>query len=398
MKLRVISSILFVTMSLSLTSCGSKEIVDNVKDVVEVASAVYEQSEKLEEEKTSEASSTEKEVSNTIGVNNLSKAETASYEFIQYVQKEDYKSALDCLGMDTTFVTTDDLAWYLPRSNFSEIIGTDYELEDVQSIKDNLTNNSVFKIGNEQVEINSYLNDDNKWVIKLDDFVIEDWVVKAPLNTVISINDVVVDRSYIDSSDERNDTYIIPDICNREIPLVVTSSVYGDSKSLVTPTSEEYDCGFEFSTDFINDINAQVKDLLNQINADYEAAEVKEDLDTSVYVSSQADENLAEELKGYLDKEYNSHSMQPSNIHFTQVLVTDKEDLSPCLLYTDSLIGVNLRVEKAWDYAGGGNIDYVTRGYTWLVVEQTDDGLKLYKLATGGANPIVALNYLDKKW
>ena len=382
MKKKILSIILITTMCFSLVACGGKNNDDkSSKETSE--QSTEQQSEKSTEEETKQ---------NT----KLSKSEQVAFDFIEAIQKEDYKTVKDLLNVDTTYITEEDLEWLLPRTSYSDFVASEEEIKDITSNGGKTEDTIKLNVGPTATEVNVCLNDNNEWKINCYEFYTTDWEVKAPKGMAFKLNGTEVSKETIKSSDERWDVYAIPAAPIREMTLLFSSEKLGDFEIKTTPGHGEYKVILEFDEETANKIYDDIKTMMNDINAVYDSGKT-ETSDYQQFVSEYAAPDFINTLTDNVKTQYTwNNGLNPRNIKVTQVLGrTDNEEYKPCFVYTANTIGVNLKVEKKWeaDYSDGCS----AKLFGYFILEKTDDGVKLVNMDASN-NPIQERNRMTKDW
>lgn len=382
MKKKILSIMLIMTMCFSLVACGGKNNDDkSSKETSE--QSTEQQSEKSTEEETKQ---------NT----KLSKSEQVAFDFIEAIQKEDYKTVKDLLNVDTTYITEEDLEWLLPRTSYSDFVASEEEIKDITSNGGKTEDTIKLNVGPTASEVSVYLNDDNEWKVNCYELYTIDWEVKAPKGMSFKLNGTEVSKETIKSSDERWDIYAIPAAPIREMTLSFSSEKLGDFELKTTPGHGEYKAMLEFDEETANKIYEDIKTIMNDINAVYESGKTGSS-DYAKFVSDYAAPDFINTLADSVKNQYTWNSgLHPRNIKVTQVLGrNDSDEYKPCFVYTENTIGVNLKIEKKWDedYSDGSS----NRIMGYFVIEKTEDGIKLVNMAASD-NPIEERNSMTKDW
>ena len=231
-------------LSLSLIACGKKETEGKngkelMQETVEVTSDVMEEVGEAISEVSTETTEIEEttETTESSELTNVSKSQKCAIDFIQYVQTENYEEALNLLNIpDKTFVSADDLQWFIPRSDLSDLVGTDMKYSEISESGDKTDATVKLTYGDTEIKLNVIMDNDNNYKINFPDFCMQDWTLYVPKDTVVSIKDVVIEET---SEEEFKDVYTIPYIALRETELKVTSSVYGDFNIVTTPSTDK---------------------------------------------------------------------------------------------------------------------------------------------------------------
>lgn len=165
-----------------------------------------------------------------------------SAEFINKIEKEDYKNLLSYIYLpEDHFVTNDDIIWFLPRTSFSDLIGMRTNLALV-SFEETSTPSGVEENGTvaknvlyqsvEDSDVNYQLmyvlNKNNEWKLYLPDFLISEWSFVCSKDCDIQVNGKPVDQSYIEETYSGNEIkngvkYKIPNVPKKKISVIITN-------------------------------------------------------------------------------------------------------------------------------------------------------------------------------
>lgn len=178
-----------------------------------------------------------------------------SAEFVNKIEKEDYKNLLSYIYLpEDHFVTNDDIIWFLPRTSFSDLIGMRTDLALV-SFEETSTPSGVEENGTvaknvlyqsvEDSDVNYQLlyvlNKNNEWKLYLPDFLISEWSFVCSKDCDIQVNGKPVDQSYIEETYSGNEIkngvkYKIPNVPKKKISVIITNK--NRQKELeITPSS-----------------------------------------------------------------------------------------------------------------------------------------------------------------
>lgn len=389
---KIITLCLSLLMIVSLVGCGSKtEVLEKGKDKEAVKQETVNNQEQTNEEEPSGEVAPENEISL-----DMSKSEMAAYDFVKAIQACDYETAMSFLEIDSTYITAEDFGWFMPRSSLGDLVDSTYELKEVTSEKTKPNDSVTLVVGPVTANITTFLNDDNEWKVKFDEAIITNWEVVVPKGMGLKINGTDVDKNLIKSVDERNETYEIPNIIIKEVELTAVSETLGEFTTKTNPSEEQYKISCELDEATMNEVYEGLKVTLNSINEAYENG-ARDTSEFSEFISDYADTDFATILANSVDTQYTWNSgLNPTNIRYTRILPrVDDSKYLPCFLYTTNKIAVNVRVEKTWDNESGNSDG--THIYGWIIVEKTDNGIKLVSMA-GDKNLVTARNSATREW
>lgn len=394
MKKKILLLSMTLVLALSLFGCGTiKKVDDGIKKSNK--ETVVDKNDDKKEETTKND-----EIEIPEGLE-LSKAEKCVYSFVQSIMTSDYETALTMLDVDTTFISADDLKWFIPRSSVAGIEDETNVLENVES-SDNTTEKEVqLTFGKNTYTFNTILNDNNEWKISLSDFCIKDWNVGIISGGKLTLDDIPVTDTYFTKKDGRRDVYTIPAIAIRNTNAKVTSSIYGDFTTEILPTIEK---DVEFQKIYC-EITGEIKDalfndlltLLNKMNEGYENGETAADF--AKYVASDANVTLAQILYDSVDQEHTwNDSLDPTNIRFTIVKPNpncDEKTTFEAALSGDNEILLNTAFEKVWDEKYNGKGD--CRSFGYIYVKRENGELKISDIPASN-NLIEERNDMTNDW
>lgn len=167
----------------------------------------------------------------------------SSSNFINNIEKENYKNIKEDIYLpDNCFVTNEDIIWFLPRTNISDLIGKrtdvaplkfenaniDSNISEVDTVAKTITYQSL-ESKDKAYEMTYILNDKNEYKLYLNNFLIRTFSFVADKNLDINVNGTNIDASYItkeytgsDAPSENSVVYTIPNVPNKEIPITIT--------------------------------------------------------------------------------------------------------------------------------------------------------------------------------
>lgn len=166
-----------------------------------------------------------------------------SIKLINKIEKEDYKNLKDLIYLpEQSFVTNEDIVWFLPRTNLADLIGKRTDVSALEFGEGNVPTNvteseTVAKTityqslenENKSYELLYVLNSENKWKLYLENFLVDEFNFVADKNLNINVNGKDIDASYItnnytgsDAPSKNSVVYTIPNVPNKEIPIKIT--------------------------------------------------------------------------------------------------------------------------------------------------------------------------------
>jgi hypothetical protein len=388
----------------SLSGCGIQkasniEHAANNETPAAIETTVEETSEAQNEESSIEESSIEDEVDIS-----LTKSEQVGYDFIKAIQSGDYEKALSLVDVDDTFINVDDFAWFIPRSDYSDLVDTSYKLTEVESKGDNTSNSTNYILGDLTVNVKTILNNDNEWKVVFNSNLITNYDIKVAKGLGLAINGIEVSDEYLtDDKTEDTETYTIPALIpQKDIKVTLTSKTFGTYDVTLTPIQDEVgNPVFEITGDTRDELYSATKTVLDSINEAYENdAATSEDL--AVYVSDKASSDIADTLAQSVKTEYTWNSgMKPTNIRFVTFLPISQDRATEkntyiCYLQANDTVLLNCKIEKSW-FESYDKSTESCRMYSKIVVEKTDDGVKIVDIKASD-NMITERNSLTSDW
>lgn len=329
----------------------------------------------------------------------LSKSEACAYQLVHDLQQGDYAAAMSCLNIeDTTFITAENLEWYIPRSDYKNVVDSVGEITVVSSEGGNTIDRVLVSVGGNTVSVDTFLNDDNEWKAVIGGFYIGDWSIKVPGDSVVYINDVEVPKTMKTGTEDLQDLYTLPAVPNKVLSVKITGPVFGDVVKEVLPvfSNEPTPVWVSPASEDSDTLFSLLKDMLNAIHEDYEAGKTPAEL--SKYISSMADPQLAQRVWDSIHECYTWNSgLDPTNIRYTTVKgspTVDNIDVFIAKYRTNNILLLNVAVEKTWDekYSSSDS----TRVLGTIFVEYVDGQLYIYDLP--GDNFLTERNDFIQNW
>lgn len=388
----------------SLVGCGSSDLASITGKEVNANTSVQNETSDIEN-KESETESTVETTGDTPSNGlTLTKAEQAGYDFIKAVQENDMATALSLTDIDTTFITVDDFSWYIPRSYYSELLNTNYEIDDVySSYSTNISNSASYNVGNTEFDIDTILNNDNEWKVDFSSEYTSDYKIQVPSGVTITLNNVSVSSDYITDANSEYDVYTIPALIKRDTSLVMTSTVYGDYECTFLPSNDgdTYTAVFEITGTQRDELYSQTLDVINEVNDTYEAGQT-ELSDFSQFTSDKGTSDITTALFNSVEEAHRQSSTStPQNVSFTTFVAISQEEATNlktniCYLASNDTVVLNCKVEKTWTNTKLGEF-LGNRLYGTVTVETTDDGIKIADMPAS-ENIFTNMNYLTHEW
>lgn len=151
---------------------------------------------------------------------------------------------------NNSFITEEDIIWYIPRSQVSDFLDTKvtYEIAEIKASEKeedkNISKYVTIKVDEREYILNVALDDKNEWKFNFPDMFLQNWKFIVGDDVSVLINGITVNDSYIEGAYTGNDAvndhcviYSIPYIVKREIKLTL---IKGSQKIYTTATPAEY--------------------------------------------------------------------------------------------------------------------------------------------------------------
>lgn len=127
-------------------------------------------------------------------------AEDVAQRFIKSLMAADYETALRCFDVPekTPFFTKEDVEWYLPRSNYAELLDLKFEdytitVDKRDAVAENAICDVTIKDGasdkSKMFRLPMHLDKNNKWGVKDNGFYLDEYYVVAPGGKTILLVD-----------------------------------------------------------------------------------------------------------------------------------------------------------------------------------------------------------------
>lgn len=343
--------------------------------------------EKQNEEQSTEIESTENSEELTIPEISTESTEESSknheddpayqsaIKFINYLQSNDFDNILDNIALfDNSVITDDNLIEILKKSEWNEIIGTDYRYSFIaidQRYEDRKT--IMFKMNQEQYSIPLVVDYDGKWKISLSDYIVENFQFVVPWEVKVFWNGEELDRTKystaINTGNTVLDLYTVT--CTpTKTNFKFTSDSYGDFIREITPKplNEPYELVRNFTEEQRNEVLQGVQKMWNEMFIDYQNGMPEKEwcYKHFAYITTDEEEQAVyNQIKKYLednnyikiemidiqqwDNYFSGISMnRVATVNFSYKLkMTMKNDSGQTVEKISDIMYSNIRVEKA---------------------------------------------------
>lgn len=333
-----------------------------------------------------------------------SSSEDVAVEFVNSLMSADYKTALDCLGLEEgkSFLVEDDIGFYLPRSSYACVsdLKTTEGIKVVASDSKKSSNSSatvtVTFVNDEGNAVNSVpvktaLNDENKWVVEADEFYNTNYSFRtAGGNVNLTVNGIKVSEDLC-SNASAGDTglskeYTLPYVGKKTIDVKLSCDNYTYDTSLSTSSNNEVggdDKAFYIlKGDEQTEVFNAVKDIWNDLCTDYKKG--NKPTDELNYIASDADPDICTQIWDGFKKMHmrSSSGTQLKNDNFKLTQVKSRSD-GDTFWVTDDKIVVNFDYELTWKYLLAHSIDS-TKRHSSILLSKEEDDFKIYTLTDTG--------------
>ena len=345
---------------------------------------------------------------------NIDDTEKLATEMATAVINKDYKTILALMNLngEDSFVTEDDIAFQLPRSNYSELLNindaSEIETKIVDKSKTSVYAKAYQKSGSGEptslADITLHLDDNNNWVVSSEEFVNEKFSFRGPSgNVTVTVNGKdITNNATVIKKTKTGDTgmctdYTIPKVGKKNIKVNVKCENYNFTKELSTAANNQISDDTEAFYD-LNDkeketVTAYIKNTWNALYKDWESG--KKATDETQYISDKADADILKTAwDGFntITKPSATSSKGNDNFKMEKVLINNEASTS---YLTDSIILVNFKYELHWHYKLA-DWNQQTRRLSNLLLEKTKDGYKIYSI--DDTKLFTAANSFTKEW
>lgn len=329
---------------------------------------------------------------------------------------KDYKTILTLMGLDgeDSFVTEDDIAFQLPRSNYSDLLDvkdtSNIETKVVDKSKTSVYAKAYLNSGNGEptslADIILSLNDNNEWVVSPVGFVNENFTFRGPSgNVTVTVNGKdVTNNSAVTKKTKTGSTtfctdYTLPKVGVKTIKVNIKSDNYDFTKELDTESNNELVDGttavafYEPDDNEKDAITTYIKNTWNALYSDWESG--KKATDEMQYISDKADIDILKNVWAGFDtltKPSAGSSKGNDNYKMEKVLINNE---GPTNYLTDNIILVNFKYELHWHYKLA-DWNQQMRRFSNIFLEKTKDGYRIYSL--GDAKLFTEANSFTKDW
>lgn len=321
---------------------------------------------------------------------NIQKAQRTIVNFVDAVRKQDYDSVLSLLYLpENAFIDSDDMAWYIPKSEYGDITGTDNSISDFSMDGTAVEKTAIFTIGKEKHSISLKLRDDNTWGVVLSNGYFENWNLRTPGGCTVTLDGKdlsMYKKEKIETTTESTeatinayDTYTLPAITAREHTLSLSSSLYGEFTQTVTPksSSDTYTMVCK-----INDAESEnvLKCIMAIWNSIYEVNENEGNVPEiqKYFVNGYDTNSLTDILKKDLKSLKQGSGVKYSNFYMSEIKPWDKDNYGAVLLQGNNILSATFgyRLEFTDSEGEYHNANKVTT----LYMAYEDSTYKIYSL------------------
>lgn len=332
---------------------------------------------------------------------NNSTPEGVAETFVKALIEKDFKTALSCFGFNDneSFVTEDDIEFYLPRSSFADVSQVNLEeyklfVEKSNTTKDTALCDVVAEKGDgknitlKNITVSTSLNKENNWVVNAREFYNTNYTFcTAGGDTEVTVNgkklsDELCTNHTAGSVTGLAKEYTLPYVGKKDIEVSLSCDNYTYTATLSTSSDNsvgEQDRVFKTaSSEEISKCVNSVKDIWNGVCKDYKSGKKSSDLIT--YLSSDADSDICSQIYDGMEQLHKNNSGVESdrddNFKLTQCKAPED---SGVFWLTDDKIMVNFDYELTWDYVLSGFNESMKRKSN-IVLEKENGEYKIYKL------------------
>lgn len=339
---------------------------------------------------------TDEEAEESTIVLNYKKPVSVAIDFVMALATGQYDVAVYALDTNgSPFVFAEDIAFGLPRSQFSSIIeyaGKEAYLavddDKVTKSAENATI-TVDMMNAKGKPFDSYtlylsLSEDNRWLVRDNSFYVADYYISVAGNTALTINGVAADDYFVGKTgyNKLKDMYGIPAIGKAKKKLEISCDRYTETFEelpVSNSTKEPLSIGKILGEDKTTAALKAIKNTWNSMYEDYvngaSIAELSKYFDESVdteVIKTCCDgfQNLINSPSTFTDKDH----------HITQIQIRDGES---CFYITDDVIVVNIQyqLDWVWDWSSGGAES--CRRKSHILLKDTDEGYKIFYVSDG---------------
>lgn len=361
MKRKILASILTATMLFSsaaiLSACGNKETGSEQTESSQNISTDNEQNGNGQNSNGQNSNASTKE-------NNIE--ETAT-DFVTAVCNKDYDKIISMFKLEENknFLVKEDIEFCLPRSEYSdlsELNGKNITVTSkaIDKTKTEATVESQVTVDGENAPVSVttklYLNDNNEWCVKGDEFYNKDFSIRVPSKVTVTVNGKELTKEQI-SKEKTGELGLSVDcllgyVGKKDIKVGLSCDNYTYEKSVPTKTGNELEDEERIS--YICDgaekeqLAKVMKKYWNEMYAMYTAG--KSSTDALKYIAKDADPDIVKNIwEGFKSIEKTSSNNKKGNENFVVTTVIPRDDYNTFYL-TDSVVGFNFKYEITWFY------------------------------------------------
>lgn len=346
--------------------------------------------------------------------NNTGGVDEIASDMTTAVINKDYKTILTLMDLngENSFVTEDDIAFQLPRSNYSELLNVkdvaEIETKIVDKSKTSTYAKAYKKNGSGEptplADITLNLDDNNNWVVSSEEFVNENFSFRGPSgNVTVTVNGKdITNNATVIKKTKTGDTgmctdYTIPKVGKKNIKVNVKCENYNFTKEIATAgnnqISDDTEAFYDLKDNEKEAITTYIKNTWNALYKDWESG--KKSTDETQYISDKADIDILKTAwDGFdkLTKPSATSSKGNDNFKMEKVLINNEASTS---YLTDNVILVNFKYELHWHYKLA-DWNQQTRRLSHIFLEKTKDGYKIYDI--GDTKLFTEANSFTKEW
>ncbi len=206
-------------------------------------------------------------------------------EFMRVLEDGNYEDLYDLLiDSDSEFVSKDKFEEAFEDYGDSMIDSFEFEKTKIDDDEATVYYEVKYDGDKEDVELELVANSKiffifNKWTVDDDlfSFIVEDYEIKVPKDSKISLDGTKIDDKYLDDkeSDDENDVYVIPELLatNYDLEVLLPYGITINKEIYASSYDEEYELDY-FSTSDISDEDKEelAEDAMNLLQKFYDDA------------------------------------------------------------------------------------------------------------------------------
>lgn len=322
------------------------------------------------------------------------KPEDVARDFINAVIGGEYDTAITMLDIDNTksFITGEDMSFFLPRSKFTALLGDSVKGADLKLTPQGNSGSTsqlvsaVFsKDGTDTVNMEiPVVQGDNGWRIDAPEFYYSNFRFLAPSGDVtVTANGKPVDKSYI-TDDAAGGTkkaviYTLPYVGKKEVKVKVSCDNF-ENEVTMPATSEntefdDYNTLYYLKAEEREEVNKSIKDAWNGMYKDWLSG--KNATDLLKYLSDDADPDITNRVvSGFKSM---SDTGSSGNDNFNLVEVNQGSDNNYVFYVSDDMVYVNFNYKLTWNYK---LMDWSqeTKRKSSIILKKVNGEYKIYQL------------------